>query len=36
MEPVLDVLPSGSKSLKLKRKVGGFRYEVTITPAEEK
>lgn len=36
LQPVLEFLPSGSKSLTIQKKIQGFRYKVTITPAEEK
>ena len=36
LEPVLEYLPSGSKALTIQKKIAGFRYKLTITPAEEK
>jgi hypothetical protein len=37
MQPILEVLPRGTKGLTIEKKIQGFRYRLTITPlAEEK
>jgi hypothetical protein len=36
LQPILENLPRGSKSLTIQRKIAGFRYRVTIEPVEEK
>ncbi len=36
LTPTLEFLPSGSKALTIQKKIAGYRYRLTITPAEEK
>jgi hypothetical protein len=36
LQPVLEFLPRGSKSLTIEKNIQGFHYKVTITPVEEK
>jgi len=37
LQPVIEVLPRGTKTLTIEKKIQGFHYRLTLTPiAEEK
>lgn len=35
MQPILEVMPRGTQSLTIEKKIQGFRYRLTLTPLKE-